>query len=103
MVAAFEARSSSAHSSPAQATRDVPTVQSTQKKVKDYVLVTIFLEKDGRSDKSETAVTPDQMKYDHDYDDDTSPDLKWSYYDYVGGGARLLGKYFLYAIRGNDF
>ena len=103
LVAAFEARSSSAHSSPTNVTRDVPTALSTQKKAKDFVLVTVFLDKDGRAGKTETPVNPDQMKYEQDHDDDISPDLKWSYYNYVGGDARLAGKYFFYAIRGNNF
>ena len=54
LVAAFEARSSSAHSSPSQATRDVPTAEQAQKKPKEFVLVTVFSEKDGTSCKTET-------------------------------------------------
>ena len=103
MVAAYEARSSSTHSSPTQAIRDIPTAHSTQKKPKDFVLVTVFTDKDGRPDKTETPVKTEHMRFDHEHEDDTSPDLRWSYYEYVGSDARLIGKYFLYAIRGNNF
>ena len=76
MVAAYEARSSSAHSSPTQATRDIPTVDLTQKKAKEFVLVTVFTDKDGTADKTETPVKPHLMKYDHEHEDHINPDLR---------------------------
>ena len=98
MVAAYEARSSSTHSSPTQVTRDIPTAHSTQKKPKDFVLVTVFTDKDGRSDKTETPVKPHLMKYDHEHEDHINSDLRWSYFEYEGRDSCLIGKYFLYAI-----
>ena len=103
LVAAFEARSSSNHSSPTNATRDVPLYGTTEKKARKYVLVSIFLNKDGEEAKSETTVERDQMSYVGDRPDDTSSDISWSYYKFVGNDVRLVGEYFLYSIRGNDF
>ena len=103
LVAAYEARSSSNHSSPTNATRDVPLYGTTEKKARRYVLVSIFLDKDGEEAKSETTVDRDQMNYVGDRPDDVSSDIRWSYYKFVGNDVRLVGEYFLYAIRGNDF
>ena len=103
LVAAFEAKSSSAHSSPTNATREVPTHLTTKKKANDYVLVSLFVDKDGKEAKTETSVDPLLMHYEGERDDDDSSDLKWSYYTYTGNDVRLAGEYFLYAIRGSNF
>ena len=103
LVAAYEARSSSNHSSPTNATRDVPLYGTAGKKAKRYVLVSIFLDKDGEEAKSETTVEHDQMTYIGDRPDETSSDITWSYYKFAGNDVRLSGEYFLYSIRGNYF
>ena len=73
------------------------------KEVKKYVLVSIFLDDKGNEAKSETDVVPDQMSYLGDRPDESSSDIRWSFYDFVGNDVRLDGEYFLYSIRGNDF
>ena len=103
LVAAFEARSSSTHSSPTNATREVPLYLTTKKKAKEYVLISIFEDKDGKHAKAETSVEPPHMHYDEERNDNISSDIKWSYFTYAGNDVRLAGEYFLYAIRGSNF
>ena len=103
LVAAYEARSSSTHSSPSQATRDVLTADQIQKKPKEFVLVTVFSDKDGTSCKTETPVRPSLMRYDGEHKDHMNGEIKWQHFEYEGSDARLIGRYFLYAIRGNSF
>ena len=103
IVAQYEARSSSNHSSPNSSTREVPLHGTAKKQAQKFMLVGVFLDNKDQEAKSETEVEINQMTYIEDRPDATSPHITWSFYKFAGNDVRLSGEYFLYAIRGNYF